>query len=84
MEISALGVTKAATLAADLRPSSASRRADVVAFGDMPNDLAMLDLGRHVVRHGNAHPSVLERPTTSRPANDEDGVAATSPRLFGL
>ena len=45
-------------------PGSASARAsppqDVVAFGDMPNDIPLLSWAGHSVAMGNAHPAVLE------------------------
>ena len=34
--------------------------ADVVAFGDMPNDLEMLRWAGHGVAMGNAHPALLD------------------------
>ena len=63
LEISGPGVTKASTLAllcADLGIDAA----DVIAFGDMPNDLPMLTLGGHVVRDGRRPP---ERDRGGRP-----------------
>ena len=84
LEISGPGVTKASTLAllcADLGVDAA----DVIAFGDMPNDLPMLDLGGHVVRHGRRAPD-RDRgsPTTWRPGHDEDGVARVLAGVFDL
>ena len=57
---------------------------EVVAFGDMPNDLAMLRLGRHVVRVANAHPDVLDLADRTAPSHEDDGVAAVLEELFGL
>ena len=83
VEISAAGVTKATTLAMlasemDLRPE------DVLAFGDMPNDLAMLEWAGTSYAMANAHPSVLDLADHVAPANDEDGVAAVLAELFDL
>ena len=64
VEISAPGVTKAAALARAVRRLGVDA-ADVVAFGDMPNDLPMLDLGRHVLRRGQRRPVACSRPPTT-------------------
>lgn len=83
MEISALGVTKAAALArvaADLGLGPE----DVVAFGDMPNDVPMLTWAGRSFAVANAHPDVVASADAVVPANDEDGVAETLARLFGL
>ena len=47
----------------------------MIAFGDMPNDLPMLEWAGTSYAMANAHPTVTRRPTTPRPRNDEDGVA---------
>ena len=61
LEISAAGVTKAVHPRL-VRRRDGRRRRDVVAFGDMPNDLPMLEwAGRVLCAMANAHPSVLER-----------------------
>ena len=83
VEISAAGITKAATLervSAELGVSAA----DVVAFGDMPNDLAMLTWAGTAYAMANAHASVLEVAGHVAPSNDEDGVATVLSELFGL
>ncbi len=59
VEISAADVTKASTLAL-LCDELAVRADEVVAFGDMPNDLAMLEWAGTSYAMANAHPSVLE------------------------
>jgi Cof subfamily protein (haloacid dehalogenase superfamily) len=76
VEISAPGVSKASMLqrvAAEL----AAERDDVAAFGDMPNDLEMLNwVGMpHVV--ANAHPQLLTLGFTVVPGNEESGVGLT-------
>ena len=75
LEISARGVSKATTLARHcvqrgIDPS------EVVAFGDMPNDLAMLTWAGTSYAVANAHPEVLAATTHRAAANDEDGVAS--------
>lgn len=83
VEISARGVTKGAALArlCELRGVAP---ADVVAFGDMPNDLPMLGWAGTSYAVANAHPSVLAAADHVAPANDDDGVAVVLARTFGL
>ncbi|MDQ1535740.1 MAG: hypothetical protein QOE58_133 [Actinomycetota bacterium] len=73
-EISALGVTKAAALA-DWCLALGIDSADVFAFGDMPNDLAMLRWAGRSFGVANAHPDVLEIVDEVCASNDQDGVA---------
>lgn len=80
VEISAPGVTKAATLAR-VCASLDVPAVDVVAFGDMPNDLAMLAWAGTSYAVGNAHPSVLAAADHVTDANDADGVARVLARL---
>ena len=81
LEISAAGVTKAATLAriADRHGIAAE---DVVAFGDMPNDLPMLAWAGRGYAMANAHPEVLAAAEHKAPSNDEDGVAQIVEQLL--
>ena len=73
-EITAPGVTKAATLArwATARGIDA---ADVWAFGDMPNDLEMLSWAGRACAVANAHPAVLAVADIVCGAHTADGVA---------
>jgi Cof subfamily protein (haloacid dehalogenase superfamily) len=73
-EISAAGVTKAAVLA-DMCAERGLSAEDVWAFGDMPNDLAMLSWAGTSFAVANAHPDVLRVATHVVRSNDEDGVA---------
>lgn len=75
VEISASGVTKAsgvAWVAARLGVEAA----DVVAFGDMPNDVPMLSWAGRAVAVANAHPAAKEVADEVTASNDDDGVAA--------
>lgn len=81
IEISAAGVSKASTLA-DLCARHGVDAADVVAFGDMPNDLPMLAWAGRSYAVANAHPDVLAAVHHKVPGNDEDGVARTIEELF--
>ncbi len=81
LEISGKGVSKATTLArccAD-RGITADQ---VVAFGDMPNDLAMLTWAGTSYAVANAHPAVLAATTHRTAANEDDGVARVIERLL--
>ena len=73
-EITRSGVTKATTL--DLLAAQAGLSAEqVVAFGDMPNDLPMLRWAGWSVAVSNAHPDVRAVADETTRSNDEDGVA---------
>lgn len=81
LEISAAGVTKASTLTA-VCAEHGYGPADVIAFGDMPNDLPMLAWAGHSVAVGNAHPEVLHAVDEVTASNDADGVAQVLERWF--
>jgi len=81
LEVSAVGISKASGLAALARQHGVEA-AQVVAFGDMPNDLPMLAWAGHAVAVGNAHPEVLAAADEVTGRNDEDGVAQVLERWF--
>ena len=81
LEISAVGVSKATTLAA-LCAERDLHSADAIAFGDMPNDLPMLDWAGYSVAVANAHPDVIAVVDEVTSSNDDDGVAVVLERLF--
>ncbi|MFC7731187.1 Cof-type HAD-IIB family hydrolase [Actinomadura keratinilytica] len=81
LEMSAHGVTKASALA-ELCAEYGIPSADVVAFGDMPNDLPMLTWAGTSYGVANAHPVVLAAVTHTTAGNDDDGVAQVLERLF--
>lgn len=81
VEISGPGVTKAATLAR-FSAEHGIAAAEVIAFGDMLNDLPMLEWAGTSVAVANAHPEVLARADLVAPANDEDGVATVLEQLL--
>lgn len=74
LEVSALGVGKAGTLA-ELCAERGITAADVVAFGDMPNDLTILRWAGIGYAMGNAHQAVLAAADRRTLGNEEDGVA---------
>lgn len=81
LEVSAAGVSKASTLETFcLERGIASR--EVIAFGDMPNDLPLLAWAGRAVAVANAHPEVLAAVSEVCASNDADGVAQVLERLF--
>lgn len=83
VEISAAGVTKAAGLAWYADRLGIDER-DVLAFGDMPNDVPMLTWAGRAVAVANAHPAVLEIADEVTGPNSADGVAAYLEQVFGV
>ncbi|WP_405012227.1 HAD family hydrolase [Kitasatospora sp. NBC_01539] len=81
LEISAAGVTKASTLARWCTAQGIDR-SEVVAFGDMPNDLEMLAWAGDSYAVANAHPDVLAAVARHTVSNEDDGVAAVIETLF--
>jgi Cof subfamily protein (haloacid dehalogenase superfamily) len=81
LEISAVGVSKASGLAS-LAEEHGIEAAEVVAFGDMPNDLPMLSWAGLGVAVANAHPEVLAIADEVTASNDDDGVAQVLDRWF--
>lgn len=81
VEVSAAGVHKGwalETLCARL----GVRKEEVIAFGDMPNDLPMLTWAGHGVAVANAHPEVLQQADEITLSNTEDGVAVVLERVI--
>jgi hydroxymethylpyrimidine pyrophosphatase-like HAD family hydrolase len=81
IELSAPGVTKGTALAR-LAGELGVPPADVVAFGDMPNDLPMLQWAGCGVAMANAHPDVLGTADEVTAPNSEDGLALVLERWF--
>jgi Cof subfamily protein (haloacid dehalogenase superfamily) len=82
VELSAAGVTKATGLAT-YAASLGLGPADVLVFGDMPNDLPMFAWAEgHAVAMANAHPTVLAAASEVTAANTDDGVAVYLERLL--
>jgi Cof subfamily protein (haloacid dehalogenase superfamily) len=80
LEVSGRGVSKATTLARCCAERGVTP-AEVVAFGDMPNDLAMLGWAGTSYAVANAHPAVLAATTHRTAANEDDGVAQVIERI---
>ena len=81
LEISAAGVSKASALARVCAERGIGRDA-VIAFGDMPNDLPMLEWAGYSVAVANAHPDVLAIADEVTTSNNDAGVARVLERLF--
>jgi len=77
LEISRSDTSKATGLEALARHHNI-RREDVIAIGDMPNDLPMLQWAGTGLAVGNAHPRVLADVGSNNilPTNTDDGVAS--------
>ena len=80
VEVAALGVSKATTLA-ELAAERGIAREEVAAFGDMPNDLAMLRWAGHSYAVADGHPDAVAAAAGLAPPCEEDGVAQVLERL---
>lgn len=81
IEVAAAGVNKGTALA-ELAGRWNVDRKDVVAFGDMPNDLEMLHWAGFSVGMGNAHPDVHAIVNEVGVHHHEDAVAQILERWF--
>ncbi|MGY3202794.1 HAD family hydrolase [Streptomyces sp. TE5632] len=81
LEISGPDVSKASTLALCCAERGISHE-QVVAFGDMPNDIEMLTWAGRSYAMSNAHPDVLAAASGQTVANNEDGVAVVIEQLL--
>ena len=81
IEIVPLGINKATGIAELARPQGITDD-DVVAFGDMPNDVPMLLRAGHGVAMGNAHPDAIAAADEVTAPNTDDGVARVLERWW--
>ncbi|WP_329456930.1 Cof-type HAD-IIB family hydrolase [Streptomyces sp. NBC_01497] len=81
VEVSGFGVSKASTLALCCAERGISAD-EVVAFGDMPNDLEMLTWAGTSYAMGNAHPDVIAAASARTVTNEEDGVAVVIEQII--
>jgi Cof subfamily protein (haloacid dehalogenase superfamily) len=81
VEIGPAGVSKASGLAW-LCAELGAAASQVIAFGDMPNDIPMLAFAGRAVGVANAHPDVLALAHEVTASNEEDGVAQVIERLL--
>ncbi|QDZ43361.1 HAD family hydrolase [Corynebacterium sp. sy039] len=81
LEFTAPGVTKA-TGVRYLAQQYGVAQHEIIAFGDMPNDIEMLSWVGHGVAMGNARPEVKEVAQEIAPPHTDDGVAQVLERWF--
>lgn len=81
VEVNATGVTKALALES-LCAERGVAPEQVVAFGDMPNDVMLLRWAGLGVAVANAHPDAIAAADEVTGRNDEDGVAVVVERLL--
>jgi Cof subfamily protein (haloacid dehalogenase superfamily) len=81
IEIVPLGISKATGIAEIARPEGITD-GDMVAFGDMPNDVPMLLKAGHGVAMGNAHPDAVAAADEVTAPNTDDGVAQVLERWW--
>lgn len=81
LEISQIGISKALGVAEVARPLEIAPE-DVVAFGDMPNDVPMLLWAGHGVAMGNAHPETIAAANEVTATNGDDGLARVLERWW--
>jgi Cof subfamily protein (haloacid dehalogenase superfamily) len=81
LEIAAAGVSKASTLA-DLAAEDGIGPEDVVAFGDMPNDVPMLLWAGTGYAMAGGHPEAVAAAGRTAPACEDDGVAQVLEQLL--
>ncbi|MGD0273213.1 MAG: Cof-type HAD-IIB family hydrolase [Gaiellaceae bacterium] len=81
VEIAAAGVTKGSALA-ELCAELGIASSETIAFGDMLNDIPMLEWAGRGIAVANAHPEVLAACDEVTASNDEDGVALVLERML--
>ena len=81
VEIMPLGVSKATGVEEVARPRGIAA-AEVVAFGDMPNDVPMLCWAGLGVAMGNAHPDAIAAADEVTASNTQDGLARVLERWW--
>jgi Cof subfamily protein (haloacid dehalogenase superfamily) len=81
IEVVPLGISKATGVEEVARPLEITAD-DIVAFGDMPNDVPMLRWAGLGVAMGNAHPEVMEAADEVTATNTDDGLARVLERWW--
>ena len=81
IEIVPPGISKATGVDEVARPLEIDA-ADIVAFGDMPNDVPLLSWAGLGVAMGNAHPAAVEAADEVTAPNTEDGLAQVLERYW--
>ena len=81
VEVVPLGVSKATGVEELAHPLGITAE-DIVAFGDMPNDVPMLHWAGLGVAMGNAHPDAVAAANEVTASNSDDGVARVLERWW--
>jgi Cof subfamily protein (haloacid dehalogenase superfamily) len=81
VEIVPLGISKASGVEGIAKPQGIGSD-EVLAFGDMPNDIPLLRWAGHGVAMGNAHPDVLAAADEVTSPNSDDGVGRVLERWW--
>jgi len=81
IEINPIGTSKATGVEEIARPLEITAE-DIVAFGDMPNDVPMLRWAGHGVAMGNAHPEAIAAANEVTAPNTDDGLARVLERWW--
>lgn len=81
IELGAVGVDKSTGLA-EVSAALGADAEDSIAFGDMPNDVAMLQWAGHGVAVANAHAQVLAVADAVTARNTDEGVAVYLERFW--
>lgn len=81
IELSAPGITKASGLVTVAKQLGIDRDG-VIAFGDMPNDVPMLELAGHGVAMANGHADAIAAANEVTSTNVENGVARVLERWW--
>ncbi|WP_029116196.1 Cof-type HAD-IIB family hydrolase [Mycobacterium sp. URHB0044] len=81
IEVVPVGVSKATGVEEVARPLGITAE-DIVAFGDMPNDVPMLRWAGLGVAMGNAHPEAIEAADEVTAPNTDDGLARVLERWW--
>jgi Cof subfamily protein (haloacid dehalogenase superfamily) len=81
IEVTPPGVSKASGIQEVAGPLGIAAE-DVVTFGDMPNDIPMLQWAGHGVAMGNAHPDAVAVADEVTTTNADDGVARVLERWW--
>jgi Cof subfamily protein (haloacid dehalogenase superfamily) len=81
IEVVPLGISKATGIE-ELAAPLGLTAADIVTFGDMPNDIPMLRWAQRGVAMGNAHPDAVDAADEVTVTNSEDGVARVLERWW--
>lgn len=81
LEMSAAGVSKRSGLEA-LCAARGIAASEVIAFGDMPNDVSMLRWAGRAFAMANGHPEAAAAAGEVTLSNEEDGVAVVLERLL--